>query len=144
MLRQLATVTIEIPHSSVSQLGHPIHVQSLTKNHSPPSSSYIHVYWSDFISTSCYWTSQWIWCWQYWLNCKNAPGPCCIRHCSNFFLLQNNSAFLWSLDTSFPWYRSVYWFCWSGYISTLSKQAYGAFPDWVSIDQQFRLLRFED
>lgn len=36
MLRQLATVTIEIPHSSVSQLGHPIHVQSLTKNHPPP------------------------------------------------------------------------------------------------------------
>lgn len=36
MLRQLATVTIEIPHSSVSQHGHPIHVQSLTKNHLPP------------------------------------------------------------------------------------------------------------
>lgn len=36
MLRQLATVTIEIPHSSVSQLGHHIHVQSLTKNHPPP------------------------------------------------------------------------------------------------------------
>lgn len=117
---------------------------AITDQKSPTPPSYIHVYWSDFISTSCYWTSQWIWCWQYWLNCKNAPGPCCIRHCSNFFLLQNNSVFLWSLDTSFPWYRSVYWFCWSGYISTLSKQAYGAFPDWVSIDQQFRLLRFED
>lgn len=36
MLQQLATVTIEIPYSSVSQLGHPIHVQSLTKNHPPP------------------------------------------------------------------------------------------------------------
>lgn len=45
MLQQLATVTIEIPHSSVSQLGHPIHVQSLTKNHPspppPPTSMFI-------------------------------------------------------------------------------------------------------
>ena len=74
-----------------------------------------------------------------WSNCKNAQGPCCILHCSNFSCSATPLHFCEALTHGFP---SLYWFCAPLTIHfDVSSPSQWLISTWISIDHKFTQLR---